>query len=286
MPKFGAHAFLWIDEWTSEKGNLAIEAANKAGFDLIEIPILEPDKFFPEAHKDILAGANLVVAGSAVLPWDAHMPENPEGAKRFLIKVLDKLEIINGTYMVGCFAYALGKFSGAPPTHHELDVTVHTLREVAREAERRGITLCLEVLNRYEGYLYTTLQEARSIIKAVGVPNLKLHADAYHMNIEEEGYYRPLLECADVLGYMHISESHRGLVGTGTINWDDVFRGLADAHYSGPLVLESFAAVNPALAGATKIWRAPKHSSDVLASEGLKFLKHYAEKYGLSNEVK
>lgn len=281
MPKYGAHAFLWIDEWTSEKGKYAIEAASKAGFDLIEIPILKPDEFDPLAYKDILTRTKLIVAGSTVLPWDAHMPEDPEKAKRFLIKVLDKLETINGTYMVGCFAYALGKFTGTGPTKNELAVTIHTLREVASEAEKRGITLCLEVLNRYEGYLYTTLEEARYIIKKVGADNLKLHADTYHMNIEEEGYYQPLVDCADVLGYMHISESHRGLVGTGTINWEDVFRGLADAHYLGPLVLESFATVNPDLAGATKIWRPLKHSSDILASEGLRFLKHNVEKHGL-----
>ncbi len=45
---------------------------------------------------------------------------------------------------------------------------------------------------------------------------------------------------ADVLGYLHMSENHRGLIGTGTVNWDELFKGLAAAQISAPLVLESF----------------------------------------------
>jgi D-psicose/D-tagatose/L-ribulose 3-epimerase len=89
------------------------------------------------------------------------------------------------------------------------------------------------------------------------------------------------VDCADVLGYIHISESHRGLVGTGTINWDEAFRGLAAARFSGPLVLESFTAINPDLMAATKLWRPPNQSSEVLAGEGLKFMRAFAEKYHL-----
>jgi D-psicose/D-tagatose/L-ribulose 3-epimerase len=91
-----------------------------------------------------------------------------------------------------------------------------------------------------------------------------------------------LVNAGDVLGYIHMSESHRGLVGTGTINWDDVFRGLADARYTGPLVLESFAAINPDLAAATCLWRPPTQSAETLATEGLRFLKAHAEKHGLN----
>jgi len=80
---------------------------------------------------------------------------------------------------------------------------------------------------------------------------------------------------------MHMSENHRGLLGSGTVNWDEVFRGLADANYKGPMVVKSFPAVNPDLAAAIKLWRPPTQSSEFLAREGLKFLRQHAEKYGL-----
>lgn len=279
MPKYGAHAFVWVDEWTTEKGNHAIVEAGKQGLDFIEIPLLKPHEFDAAAHKQALAQAGIYATASLVLPKDAHMPDQPKRAKEFLISALDKLEAIGGNYLCGCIAYSLGTFTGAPPTQEERQTVIEVLGEVAAEANKRGVTLGLEVVNRYEGYLYNSLADARATIKAIGADNLQLHADTYHMNIEEEGFYKPLVECADVLGYIHMSESHRGLLGTGTVNWDEVFRGLADGHYQGPLVLESFAAINPDLIAATCLWRPPKYGSDVLASQGLTFLKEKARAY-------
>ncbi len=281
MPRYGAHAFLWIDEWTVEKGNQAIAAAGEHGFDFLEIPLLRPQDFDAAAHKQPLADAGIDVTASLVLPEDAHMPAQPQRAKEFLVTAMDKLAAVGGTYLCGCVAFSLGAFTDEPPTDAERQTVIDTLGEVAEEAEKRSITLGFEVVNRYESYMYNALADGRAAIKAIGADNLELHADTYHMNIEEEGFYQPLVECADVLGYIHMSESHRGLLDSGTVNWDEVFRGLADAKYTGPLVLESFAAISPDLRAATKLWRPPNQSSAVLASEGLKFLRAGAERVGL-----
>jgi D-psicose/D-tagatose/L-ribulose 3-epimerase len=275
MPKYGAHTFLWIDEWTTEKGNQAIAATGDAGFDFIEISLLRPDEFDAAAHKTALANAGIGATGSLVLPEWAHMPEEPEKAKQFLTSALDQLEAVGGTYLCGCTAFALGKFTG------ERQVVIDTLGEVAEEAKQRGVTLGIEVVNRYESHLYNTLADLRETILDTGADNIVVHADTYHMNIEEEGLYKPLVDCADVLGYMHMSENHRGLLGSGTVNWDEVFRGLADANYQGPFVVKCFPAVNPELAAAIKLWRPPTQSSEFLAREGLKFLREHAEKYGI-----
>ena len=275
MPKYGAHTFLWIDEWTTEKGNQAIAATGEIGFDFIEISLLKPDEFDVAAHKKALTHAGIQATGSLVLPEWAHMPEEPEKARQFLTSALVKLEAVGGTYLGGCIAFALGKFTG------ERHVVIDTLGEVAEEARKRGVTLGIEVVNRYESNLYNTLADTRETILAIGADNIKIHADTYHMLYEEEGLYKPLVDCADVLGYMHMSENHRGLLGTGTVNWDEVFRGLADANYQGPMVVKSFPAVNPDLAAAIKLWRPPTQSSEFLAREGLNFLKAHAEKYGL-----
>ncbi|MEE8121485.1 MAG: sugar phosphate isomerase/epimerase [Anaerolineales bacterium] len=281
MPKYGAHAFVWVDEWTTEKGNHAIEMANQQGYDFIEIPLLKPHKFDSAVHKKALARAGIYATASLVLPDDAHMPAQPKRAKEFLTLALDKLEALDGDYLCGCIAYALGLFTGAPPTEAERQTVIEVLGEVAADAKKRGITLGLEAVSRHEGYMYNALVDARATILAIGADNIQLHADTCHMNIEEEGYYKPLVECADVLGYIHISESHRGRLGTGTINWDEVFRGLADAHYKGPLVLEAFTSINPELISSTRLWRPPKDAPDLIASEGLVFMQQAARRVGL-----
>ena len=106
--------------------------------------------------------------------------------------------------------------------------------------------------------MYNVLEDAYATIKAVNLENFELHADTYHMNIEENNFYDPIVKCADILGYLHMSENHRGLIGTGTVNWEKLFKGLADARYSGPLVLESFSENNPDLIAAIRLWRPPQ----------------------------
>jgi D-psicose/D-tagatose/L-ribulose 3-epimerase len=281
MPKYGAHAFVWIDEWTTEKGNYAIATASQEGYDFIEIPLLKPYEFDAASHKQALARAGIYATTSLVLPQDAHMPAQPKRAKEFLTKALDQLEALGGDYLCGCLPYAIGLFTGAPPTDAERQTVIETLGAVAADAKRRGVTLALEAVNRHEGYLYTSLAEARTAIQAIGADNIQLHADTYHMNIEEEGFYKPLVENADLLGYIHISESHRGKLGTGTVNWDEVFRGLVDAHYKGPLAFEAFTSINPEMIASTRMWRPPKELPTVIATEGLAFMRDWATRVGL-----
>lgn len=285
MPRFGAHAFLWIGDWTTETGNQAIDAAARAGFDFIEIPLLKPQEFDAASHRRALQDAGIGATASLVLPKEAHMPVAPQKAKQFLVSAMDKLVEVGGDYLCGCIAYSLGTLTGKAPTPEERQVVVDTLVEVADEAKKRGVTLALECCNRYETYLYNALEDGQAAVLAVraqGYDNIELHADTYHMNIEEEGFYKPLVACAETLGYIHMSESHRGLVGSGTVIWDEVFRGLKDAHYRGPLVLESFAAINPDLAAATCLWRPPNQPPAVLAAEGLRFLREGAARVGLA----
>ncbi len=281
MTSYGAHAFVWIGDWTTENGNHAISEAGKIGFDFIEIPLLNPDNFDAASHKMALEAAGIEATCSLVLPKDAHMPHEPEKALTFLTKVLDQMEILGCTHLGGCIAYSLGTLTGLPPTQTEKQVVIDTLGRFAQDAQSRGISLSLEACNRYETYLFNSLEDTRDAIKAIGADNLTLHADTYHMNIEEEGFYKPLVATADVLDYIHMSESHRGLVGTGTVNWDEVWRGLKDANFTGKLVLESFAAINPELAAATCLWRPPNEGPAVLATQGIEFLKQGAAKYQL-----
>jgi D-psicose/D-tagatose/L-ribulose 3-epimerase len=101
------------------------------------------------------------------------------------------------------------------------------------------------------------------------------------MNIEEEGYSGPLMAAGSLCGYIHLSESNRGLPGEGTVDWEDVFGGLKAISYTGPLVLEAFASGNPDLVGAACLWHPSKYGPKELATRGLEFLKKNAKQAGL-----
>jgi D-psicose/D-tagatose/L-ribulose 3-epimerase len=281
MVKFGSHAFVWVGDWTTDSGNQAIYNVASSGADFIEIPLLRPSTFDAISHRDALADAGIYATVSLVLPDGLHMAENPNGAKDFLFEVMEKMSAMDSKYLCGCIAYELGKLTGEPPTDQERQTVIDTLKGVALEAKQRGITLGLEACNRYETYMYNTLADARETILAIGADNLKLHADTYHMNIEENGFYDPIVQTSDLLDYIHMSESHRGLVGSGTVNWEEVWRALGDIQFDGHLVLESFAAINPDLAAATCLWRPPNEGSERIAHEGIQFLHEGAKAHGL-----
>ncbi len=281
MIRYGAHAFVWIGAWDVDAGNATIRAAAEAGLDFLEIPLLDPGSFDAASHVNVLRDVGLEATCSLVLPKHAHMPDRPHAAIGFLTSALEQCARIEARVLCGCIAYSLGTLKGRGPTPEEHQTVQDALGEVARRADALGITLALEACNRYETYLYNTLEDARRTVLAVGAPNLKLHADTYHMNIEETGFRTPILGTRDVLHYVHMSESHRGMVGTGTVDWEQVFQALKDANFNGYLALESFAAINPDIQAATCMWRAPKHSGAELAAGGVAYLRNLATRYDL-----
>jgi D-psicose/D-tagatose/L-ribulose 3-epimerase len=281
MPTIGAHAFVWVGEWNAATGLEAIQQAAAAGIDSLEIPLLRPAEFDAALTRRQLAEHGVAGALSLCLPPHAHMPAYPKEARAFLALVLDQAEALGATYVGGVLYANLGMLTRQPPTAAERATCVEVLGEVAADAARRGITLGIEPVNRYETYLYNTTADTLALIDAIGADNVVLHLDTYHMNIEEQGYRQPIVSAGRRLGYIHLSESDRGMVGQGNVRWDEVFAGLAAIDYRGPLVLESFAAVNPDLIGATCMWRTAPYSGEQLAREGVAFLRSHAAAVGL-----
>jgi len=281
MPTFGAHAFIWVGDWTSESGGDAIAAAGRAGVDVIEIPMLRPERFDAALTRRQLDAAGLGAICSLVLPPEAHLPERPDAARAFLRRALDQVAGIGATFLGGVLFAHLGRLTGAPPTGAERAECARVLRDVANYAKGLGVTLGLEPVNRYETYLYNTIGDTMELIAAIGADNVTIHADTYHMNIEEAGFRQAFEAAGSRLGCVHCSESDRGVPGHGNVHWDEVFGGLRAIDYRGPLVLESFAAINPDLAGATCMWRRPSYTSDQLVREGMAFLRERATAAGL-----
>jgi D-psicose/D-tagatose/L-ribulose 3-epimerase len=105
-------------------------------------------------------------------------------------------------------------------------------------------------------------------------PNVVVHLDTYHMNIEESDMMTPVLACGDKLGYVHIGESHRGYLGSGSVDFDSFFRALVHIGYRGPITFESFssAVLAPDLTNALCIWRDLWTDSEDLAGHARRFI--------------
>ena len=105
---------------------------------------------------------------------------------------------------------------------------------------RWGVTLGLEICNRYETNVVNTAHDCLRLADDIGADNVVIHLDTYHMNIEESDFATPVRDCGERLGYVHIGENHRGYLGSGHIDFASFFAALAEIDYRGAVTFESF----------------------------------------------
>lgn len=280
-PLFGAHAFIWAGEWTPEDARTVIRGAAEAGLDFVEIPLLHPESMDVSGTRALLDEQGLGCTCSLGLPKRAHLPSAPGEAEAFLRRAVDVTAVLGSPVLCGVIYGHLGTLTGRPPEETELDEVARILKNVARHAAGQDVSLGIEAVNRYETYLINLAEQASAMTDRIGEPNVFVHLDTYHMNIEEKGFHDPIAATGERMQYIHLSESDRGTPGTGNVHWDDVFTGLSAIGYEGYLVMESFAAINEDIAGATALWRDVVGDPDALIRDGLAFLRGKAEEHGI-----
>jgi D-psicose/D-tagatose/L-ribulose 3-epimerase len=256
----GVHALVWVGGWSKDQCREAIKNTAEAGYGLIEIPALDPKSIDVEHTKATLKEFGLKGACSLGLSFDADINnEDSQIVQRGEARLMDALNVVEnlgGDYLGGVIFSALGKYK-LPPTKKSRDNAVAALKRLAIAAQAKGITLGLEPVNRYESNLLNTGSQALEMIKDIGEPNVVVHLDIYHMNIEEQDLVSPVLQAGSKLGYVHIGASHRGPLGTGNIDFDSFFGALAKIGYKGTITFESFSStvVAPDLSSTLGIWR-------------------------------
>ncbi len=276
MPVLGIHAHALAGSHAPDAQARAIATAAAAGYALIELPLDDPRTIDPATYRAALHAAGIDAACSVTLPRAAHMSFYPEHARAWLGRALEQADALGARWLVGALAYAPGLFTGEPATLQERAIVAEVLNDLADDALARGITLAVEPANRYETYFLNTLADALDIVQGADNDALRLLADTCHMHIEEQDSGAALAEAGRWLGYVQVSESHRGLPGTGAVQWDAIWQGLAAADYDGPLVLETYGNLAVDVAYRLRAWRTPDESAEQIARAGLAFLRNGA----------
>jgi D-psicose/D-tagatose/L-ribulose 3-epimerase len=274
-PRYAVHANAWTSAWTPDDARL-IDRAAGLGLDALEIPLGDLDAIEPEVLRDRAAAAGIELVTSTVLTAETSSTSDDErvreAAADHLQRCVDAAAAMGATVLGGVTYAAWGDLLG-PPTELHLDRSAEVLRAAARYAAPRGVRIALEPVNRYESSLINTVDQALAHLDRIGEDNVGLHLDTYHMNIEEEEFGAPVRRAAERLLHVHLTESHRGVPGTGTVDWPAVMGALADAGYDGYVGLESFSELSPEMAVALSTWRPLGPPSDELVTEGLAYLR-------------
>ncbi len=274
--KFGASLLSWITpKWTPEAGKYAIEKTANSGFDLIEILLPTSMEFNSKDVKQQLKDNNLDVVCSLNLPKEAHIAFYPEVAEKLIKQAIDKTSELETDFLGGVLHGGIGVFSGNPLNESESEIIVEVWSKVADYAKKKGVNIGIEPINRYESYVCNTAENVLHLINKTGKDNLFLHLDTFHMNIEENNFYDPIILAGKKLKHVHITESHRGMLGEGTVNWAELFNALKEINFEGNLVLENFSSSIPGMQQMVSLWQKSFYDAEELALGSLKFLKKY-----------
>lgn len=277
--KFGVNTFVWISPCTTTAVRDLAPKAKSMGFDILEIACENPGLIDASAvrHELDKNGLRGIICGAFgpdrnICSSNAQFVAN---AKSYIRWLVDAAAVVGSPVICGPAYSAVGKdhLEDDGARKAEWDCAVAGIREMAVYAADHGIRIALEPLNRFETDMINVVSQGLDFIDQVGMPNVGLHLDTFHMHLEERSSADAIRTAADRIFHFHACENDRGVPGAGQVHWDEVAAALKEVHYDGPVVIESFTAQVKEIARAVCIWRKIAPSQDAIASDGLKFLK-------------
>jgi D-psicose/D-tagatose/L-ribulose 3-epimerase len=150
-----------------------------------------------------------------------------------------------------------------------------SMRELAALAKGSGVTLNIEVLNRFEHFLFNTCEEALSFVDEIDSPAVRILLDTFHMNIEEDSFGGAIRLAGKRLAALHLGETNRKPPGMGRIPWAEIREALDDIAFDGPLVMEPFILPGGQVGRDIALWREliVDPDLDALAAKSAAFAK-------------
>ncbi len=277
--RFGINSFLLSSGFSND--DLPMIAQFKEwGADIIELAVHEPEKLAVPALQQALDAADIAIGPvCGMFPPDRDLrgtAEQQQNTVDYVGKLIDLASELGSTIVAGPMYSSVGRCNLHTEAEKEQqsDLIARNLEKLCAKAEQAGVTLAIEPLNRFETDCVNTLAQARALIEKVGSPALKIHADTFHMHIEETNSAEAVREVADLIGHVHASASHRGIPGKDQVDWVGIFAVLQDVGYDGDIVIETFSTDNDTIARAASIWMQRFDSPEQLAREGLGFLRN------------
>ncbi|MEH6593139.1 MAG: sugar phosphate isomerase/epimerase family protein [Halioglobus sp.] len=275
--KIGMNMLLWGAE-TRASHIPVFEGIARAGFDGVEISVVGQEKAELDTLRSAVADLGMSLTTSTFVPPEANPISENSSVRALAVDYLkarvDEAAILGSDILVGGVYQAHKYFSGRGPTDQEWEWSRQYLREVGEYAQACGVSLGLEFLNRFEVYLINTAADAARMCRDVGLDNVGVLYDTHHANIEDPNPAIALPATGEHLMHIHLSESHRGTLGTGQVKWEETFATLKFLQYDGWMTIEAFGTSDEAIVGAANVWRDAFDSPEQLYTEGLTFIRN------------
>jgi D-psicose/D-tagatose/L-ribulose 3-epimerase len=274
--RFGINTLTFTDTFNDD--DLALfDHARELGFDVLEITPVDPDHFPAAQVRKRATELGMSVVVNYALPESANTISPDPAIRRRAVELSRKLIDLfteAGAEIYGGANYCAWKyFTGKRRTEDEWRWGVDCYREIAEYAQAQSkLILSVETLNRFETYYLNTLADACRFVDEVGMPNVKVHLDTFHMLREEDDLGAAIRACGDRVAYFQACGSQRGIPGKDLVPWREVIEALHDINYEFCITLESFHP-RKKFAPLLAIWRDFADSPEQFATEGREYLQ-------------
>ena len=260
--KYGIYFAYWEQEWDADYLPY-VKRVKDLGFDILEISCAALKTITRQQLielRDTAAGEGLTLtAGYGPNASENLASADPAVAKNaiaFYTDTLQKLQLMDiHTIGGGIYSYWPVDYSKPIDKAGDWARSVANVRTVGKIAQDCGVEYCLEVLNRFEGYILNTCAEAVRFVKEVDVPAVKVMLDTFHMNIEETSIGDAIRTAGPLLGHFHTGECNRLCPGKGRTPWREIHDALRDIGYDQACVMEPFVQTGGKVGSDIKVWR-------------------------------
>ncbi|HLI47226.1 MAG TPA: sugar phosphate isomerase/epimerase family protein [Chthonomonas sp.] len=216
----------------------------EAGYDYIELSVAadlapETDDSTWSAHRHRIEQMPLPVEAfnSFVRSGKIVGPEADfERLRRYVNTALERAARLGAEIIVfgsGGARHIPNGFDRAVARQQILDF----LHLCADASERTGVKVAIEPLNRRECNVLNLVSEGAAYAREVARPGVGVLADTFHMECESEPL-DAILAAADILLHVHTADTHRYAPGTGSYDYEALFRTLYQCGYNRRLSIE------------------------------------------------
>jgi len=281
--RFGLNTFLYASPFTNESVKL-FPKLKKWGFETVEIPVEALEHIDPVKVRAAAQAAGLKIGSVCACMGPGRdfrgSAEDQKTATIYVKGLIDQAAAMGCPSIIGPIYSVVGLIGPHDDQEkkQQFDLVVKNLKPLAKYAEKKGVKLCIEPLNRFETDFLNTCDQGLKLIKAVGSKAVTLHLDTFHMNIEEKNQAAAIIKAGKHLGHFHACGSDRGTPGGDHIDWKPIVKALKKIKYKGDVVIESFTTDVKVIARAAAIWRKMEPKRDDIAVKGLANLKKFFSK--------
>lgn len=175
-------------------------------------------------------------------------------------------DLLNYCIEIGCRKLVLrekpGRMRPIVGRVKEWSLLQQSLRAVMYSASHAGVQVLFLPVNRYEGFLVNTAQDALKLLERIDPMDANVALNSYYMNLEESGFRSTFENVGSRLGLFYASESNRRALGEGRIDWLEVCLALDAIGYRDDIIIECQAVgADPML----PVGRSPDWPLEVLA---------------------